>query len=321
MTARAWFDKRTFHHSAYADVDELLHRKGELDVRISVCVPTLNEAATIGPILDAVRMELIEGTPLVDELAIVDSSSNDGTQEIAAASGAKVLQDHEIAPQHGHLGGKGDAMWKSLFALSGDLIVWLDADVSNFHPRFVYGIVGPLLADPEISYVKGFYERPIGVGDVVDPIGGGRVTELMARPLLNAFRPDLAGLVQPLSGEYAGRREVLASVPFFTGYAVEVGLLMDIADRYGVDSIAQVDLEERHHRNRPMRELSPMSFAILRAVMDRLESRGALELKGRLGEELVLFHRDGESPTIHETEVRVHERPPAAESDGYPFGG
>jgi glucosyl-3-phosphoglycerate synthase len=205
-------------------------------------------------------------------------------------------------------------MWKSLFVLRGDIVLWVDADVTDFHPRFVYGLLGPLLEDPAIGFVKGFYERPLGEGD---PLGGGRVTELVARPLLNAFWPELGDVIQPLSGEYGGRRNVLENVPFFTGYAVEIGLLIDVATRFGLDAIAQVDLHRRTHRNRSVRELSHMAYAVLQGALTRLRSAGVIDPSTPPPGPLRLFEKTDGKYVKDPVEVTVRERPPAATVAGY----
>ncbi len=205
-------------------------------------LPTLNEEKTIGLTIRRIREALMDRVPLVDELLVVDSASTDRTVEIARELGAAVRQHDEILPELGAYVGKGEALWKSLYELRGDLVVWVDTDIRNIQPRFVYGLLGPLLREPRIQYVKGFYQRPL-IAEGRQSDEGGRVTELTARPLINLFFPELSGVIQPLSGEYAGRRELLESVPFFTGYAVEIGLLIDIADRVGLSGIGQVDLD------------------------------------------------------------------------------
>ncbi|HVM12098.1 MAG TPA: glucosyl-3-phosphoglycerate synthase [Actinomycetota bacterium] len=317
----SWFERRTFHHARFEDLDELRRAKETQGLTVSVCIPTLNEAATVGPIIDAVRRALVEDVPLVDELAIVDSASDDDTAGVAEAAGAVVFQDRDLVPDLPHLGGKGDAMWKSLFALRGDLVLWIDADVEDFHPRFVYGLLGPLLLDPGVEYVKGFYERPLRIGGETDPFGGGRVTELMARPLINAFWPDLAGIIQPLSGEYGGRRQLLERIPFFTGYAVELAMLIDILDASGLDAIAQVDLHRRTHRNRNIGDLSRMAYAILQGAAARLRGSGALAEDAFVGGDLSLFAKEDGSYRIRPMAVPIHERPPAASVSGYQARG
>jgi len=307
-----WFGRRTFHHSRFQDLRALLRAKEVGGHTISVCIPTLNEGATLGPILRCIREDLMEAVPLVDELAIMDSASQDETVNVAQESGADVYQDRDILPHLEPLGGKGEALWKSLFVMKGDLIAWCDADIENFDPPFVTGVLGPLLTDPDVGYVKAFYERPVKSGTQLVPGEGGRVTELVARPLLNTFWPTLAPIVQPLSGEYAGRRALLEQVPFFSGYGVEIGLVIDIAERFGLEAFAQVDLGDRIHRNRGVRELARMAFAILHVVLLRLESTGRLDLRTELGRTLYQFVRPDGELTVQAQPIEVGERPPAA---------
>jgi glycosyltransferase involved in cell wall biosynthesis len=315
--ATEWFAGRTFHHSRFADAAALVELKRQQNVTVSVCIPTLNEESTIRDIVGTISAELVERVPLVDELVVMDSRSTDGTAEAAAEAGARVFQDHEVLPEVEPLTGKGEALWKSLFVLRGDVILWLDADIENFHPRFVLGPLGPLLTDPAIGYVKSFYERPVRESDAPVPVGGGRVTELVARPLLNMFWPQLAGLVQPLAGEYAGRRRILEQVPFFTGYGVEIGLLVDVAERFGLQAMAQVDLDERRHRNRNIGELSRMAFAVLQTALHRLSSTDRLELYTPRGLGLVQFEKDAEGYRMQPSLIEVRERPPAVTVASY----
>ena len=322
-----WFERRTYHHSRYADLEALVETKRARGLSVSVCLPTRNEAATVGAIVAGMREELMVRVPLVDEIVVMDTMSTDGTVEAARDAGAVVYQDRDVLPELEPLGGKGDALWKSLFVLSGDLFAFVDADIRNFDPRFVYGLLGPLLLEDRIDYVKAFYERPIGKeGAAPEPTGGGRVTELVARPLINLFFPWLSGVVQPLSGEYAGTREVFSSVPFFTGYGVEFGLLVDIAERAGLDRMAQVDLDVRVHRNQGVPELSRMAFGVLQTAFLRLQSLGRVELRGDMER---LYHQFGPGAGGYEREVsriEVRERPPAASLPAYrlatrgPFG-
>src|SRR6266511_3264612 len=220
-----WFSRRTFHHSRYADTEALVAAKDERRLTVSVCLPTRNEADTVGAIVRSIREELVERVPLVDEVAVIDSASTDGTQLVAAEAGAVVHQDADILPALDPLGGKGDAMWKSLFVLKGDLICFIDADIRAFDAHFVRGLLGPLLVEDGVRFTKAFYERPIQEGARLAPTGGGRVTELTARPLVNLFFPELAPLIQPLSGECAADRALLEAVPFLTGYGVDLGLV------------------------------------------------------------------------------------------------
>jgi hypothetical protein len=237
-----WFGESNFHHAEFADLRRLVQLKEKQALTISLVLPTLNEEETIGPIVRRAIREMVGRVPLLDEVVVIDSASGDRTREIAEAEGARVIQHHEVLARYGSYRGKGEALWKSLFATSGDLIVWADTDVRHWHPRLVYGTLGPLLHEPRLQYVKGYYQRPIVEGGVLREGGGGRVTELVARPLVNLFYPELSGFIQPLAGEYAGRRSLLEQIPCFTGYAVEIGPLIDIAERAGLEGLGQVDL-------------------------------------------------------------------------------
>jgi glucosyl-3-phosphoglycerate synthase len=253
---------RTFHHAQF-DARALADAKAGRTV--SVCLPARNEAATVGAIVTAIRTSLVDGPGLVDEIVVVDDHSDDATAEVAAAAGARVISAAHVLPDHGHGHGKGAALWRSLYECDGDLVAWCDADLVDFEPHFVLGLLGPLLTHPDIDFVKGFYERPSSdAGD-----RGGRVTELVARPALALLFPQLTSIVQPLGGEYAGRRELLEQLPFVEGYGVDIALLIDIATEFGTDVIAQVDLGTRRHRNRPLDELSPQATAILQTVLQR----------------------------------------------------
>jgi hypothetical protein len=215
----------------------------------------------------------------------------------------------EILPQYGAPSGKGEALWKSLYVLRGDIIAWIDTDITNIHPRFVYGILGPMLRESRIQYVKGFYRRPLRVGDKLQAGGGGRVTELVARPMLNLFYPELSGLVQPLSGEYAGRRTALEQLPFFTGYGVETGLLIDMLATFGLQAIAQSDLEERIHKNQELQALGKMSFQILQVFIRRLEQRSGPMLAEVNKTMKLVQHEEGRFYLDIE-DIREYERPP-----------
>ncbi len=310
MDRSTWFEKRTYHHGQFADIDALVAMKKSQGLKVSVCLPTLNTASTVGETIRVFRTELAERHDLIDQLCIIDSRSTDGTIEIAEAEGARVFFDDEILPGLEPATGKGEALWKSLFVLDGDIIAWVDSDIENIHPRFVYGIVGPLLADLDIGYVKAFYERPLKDGDVLKPSGGGRVTELTVRPAFNLFYPDLAGLIQPLSGEYAGRRSVLESVPFFTGYGVETGLLLDIYREFGLGCIAQTDVEIRVHNNQTIESLSKMSFGIMQTLLRRLERDGKLQIiTGPQTVYNTIKRNDGDY-VMQQSDIKVIERPP-----------
>lgn len=263
---------------------------------LSVCIPARNEAATVGGIVEVIRRTLVQDVPLVDEVLVIDDHSTDGTGAVARAAGARVVPAASILPDHGEGHGKGEVLWKSLFVSEGDLVVWCDADIREFDERFVAGVAMPLLLDPEVTFSKGWYRR-----DERDGKGGGRVTELVARPLLSMFFPHLSVIRQPLSGEYGGRRDVLERMPFVQGYGVEVGLLIDVAAAYGVDSIAQVDLDVRHHRNRPLAELSPQAMAVAGTILHKAQP-------GLVEADAPLLLPDGTA-----VPVDVRERPPLVE--------
>jgi len=304
-----WFAENSFHASEFADIRQLVALKERGGLTISVGLPTLNEEATIGLVIKRIKGPLMDRAPLIDQLVVIDSDSTDRTREIATELDVPVVRHAEILPELGSHIGKGEALWKSLHVLDGDIVTWIDTDIRNIQPRFVYGLLGPLLREPRIGYVKGFYQRPIRDGDRVLPEGGGRVTELMARPLINLFYPELSGLVQPLAGEYAGRRALLESIPFFTGYAVEVGLLVDILEQAGLAAIGQVDLERRIHRNQPLPNLSQMAFVILQATMRKLEERHRLELLTEMGRTMKLITQDGDRLALSVREIGDQLRP------------
>ena len=305
-----WFAEANFHHSEFADLARMTALKDKLGVTVSLVLPTLNEADTIGPIVRRAVREMQERFRLVDELLVIDSASTDDTRAIAEAEGARVVQHPDVLSRYGSYQGKGEALWKSLYETSGDIIVWADTDVRNWHHRMVYGTLGPLLVEPRLQYVKGYYQRPIVEAGVLKEGGGGRVTELVARPLINLFFPELSGMIQPLSGEYAGRRSLLEQLPFFTGYAVEIGHLIDAADRAGIEGLGQVDLERRVHRNQELEGLSRMSFVILQAVMKRLEERRRARLFAELGSTMKLPRSGRGRLSLEVMELADHERPP-----------
>ena len=305
-----WFAENTFHSHEFADLNRLVELKQEQGVTISLGLPALNEEATIGTVVETIQGELMERYPLLDEMVVIDSGSTDYTVEIARRQGIPVCLDGEVLPRYGALQGKGEALWKSLYVLEGDIIVWIDTDIRNIHPRFVYGLIGPLLIRSGIQYVKGFYRRPLQEGGKLKAGGGGRVTELTARPLLNLFYPELSGLVQPLAGEYAGRRQALERLPFFTGYGVETGLLIDMLDNFGLRAIAQVDLQERIHRNQPLPSLSKMSFAIIQVVMQRLEAQHKLRLLEDINKTMKLIRYEPRRFYLEVEKIGDRERPP-----------
>ncbi len=305
-----WFAENTFSSTEFQDLQRLVALKRQQGVTISLGLPALNEEETIGDIIAMTQRTLMHEVPLLDEIVLIDSRSEDRTREIARSYGIPVYIHQEILPQYGSFVGKGEALWKSLYVLQGDILAWVDTDIRNFHPRFVYGILGPLLREPRLVYCKGFYRRPIRQGEVVAATGGGRVTELTARPLLNLFYPELSGLVQPLAGEYAARRAAIERVPFFTGYGVETGLLIDLLQQHGLGALAQVDLQQRIHRNQELLPLSKMAFAIIQVVIQRLEQRHRLQLLEPVNQSMKLIHYNAEGFRLEVREIRDHERPP-----------
>ncbi|MGI8730960.1 MAG: glucosyl-3-phosphoglycerate synthase [Solirubrobacteraceae bacterium] len=262
---------RSFHHSQFP-ADRL---RAEREQTISVCVPAREEAATIAGVV-APLIELREAG-VIDQVLVVDAGSLDGTAAIAARLGAEVHNQTDLEPDHGPVLGKGDALWRALGVLTGDLVCFVDADSEDFGDHFARGLLGPLVCEPGVELVKGFYRRPFRSDDgATEPGGGGRVTELTARPLLQAFYPELAAIRQPLAGEMAARRELLEAIAFCTGYAIEIGLLLDVYDAVGLGAIAQVDLDARQNRHQPIEDLAPMAAAVLAAVTARLLREGRL---------------------------------------------
>jgi glucosyl-3-phosphoglycerate synthase len=312
-----WFAENTFHAEEFADLEQLVALKREQRLTISLALPALNEAETVGKVIATVKRALMERAPLLDEIVLIDSDSTDRTRAIARKLGVPVHVHQRLLPELGARPGKGEALWKSLLVTRGDLIAWIDTDIVNIHPRFVYGVIGPLLQNPRVQFVKGFYRRPLRVGDKVQAGGGGRVTELTARPLLNLFYPELSGVVQPLSGEYAGRRSALERCPFFSGYGVEIGLLIDIFEQYGLTGLAQVDLQERVHHNQSLEALSKMSFAIIQAVMRKLERHYERAFVADVNRTMKLIRHEAGGYFLDVEEIAEHERPPMAEVAAY----
>jgi len=269
LRARSWHRTNTFAHRQF-DAQRIAAQRTR---SVSICLPARNEQTTIGPILREL-MPLIDAG-VVDQVAVVDDST-DSTAEIARSLGAEVYAQERLMPEFGPVLGKGDAMWRSLGVMTGDVICFLDADSEQFGAHFACGLLGPLLCEPGIAFVKGFYRRPFRLGELTIPNGGGRVTELTARPLLNLFYPELAAVEQPLAGEIAASRELLERLPFVTGYGVDIALLIDAFEAAGLEAIAQVDLEVRQNAHQPLRDLGPMAYAVLHAVSLRLQRDGRL---------------------------------------------
>lgn len=268
-----WFDTQTHHWDDWSLTDLLAAKQSARagsGSRVSLVVPARNEAATVGAVVTRVREALMETVALLDEIVVIDSDSTDATYAVARDAGAVVHRSSEIRPDLGSVPGKGEAMWKSLFVTTGDLIVFMDADLLDWDTHFVPGLLGPLLTRPEVSLVKGFYERPgVGGDGVATAYDGGRVTELVARPWIALAHPELAGLVQPLAGEWAVRRSLLESLSVPTGYAVELAALVDTAAAHGTGAIAQVDLGRRAHRHQALLDLGAMATQILAAMRAR----------------------------------------------------
>ncbi len=317
MKAPDWLNRNTFHHSAFIDKRKLVEIKERKGLKISLALPTLNEETSIGKTIVILKAELQKRYPLLDEMAVVDSGSTDRTREVAAKYGADVHLAEECLPELKTYTGKGENLWKSLYILSGDIIVWIDADITDIHPKFVYGVLGPLLLREEIKYVKAFYQRPLMLEREIRTSGGGRVTEILVRPLFSAFYPELASLLQPLSGEYAGRREVLESLPFQVGYGVETGLLMDIYLKYGQEAIAQVDMDSRIHRNRSLADLGKMAFGILHTFFSKAAEHGKLSIEADLAEDYIMVRHKGGEYFIEKERLGPIHRPPMITVDEY----
>jgi glucosyl-3-phosphoglycerate synthase len=269
--AERWARARSFHHSLYPPERIAAERTQS----VSVCLPARECAQTVGAIVEAL-LEL-RAAGAIDEVVVVDAASADGTAERAERAGALVWQEAELMPAHGAVLGKGDAMWRALSALQGELVCFLDADTEDFSAHFAGGLIGALVCEPGVAFVKGHYRRPFTQGGVEDAQGGGRVNHLTARPALALFYPELAGVRQPLAGEVAARRELLESLPFATGYGVETAMLIDVWREAGLEAIAQVDLDEHRNRHQPLSALTPMATTVLATIARRLEWEGRLQ--------------------------------------------
>ncbi|MBW1697542.1 MAG: glucosyl-3-phosphoglycerate synthase [Deltaproteobacteria bacterium] len=315
---KKWFLSNTFHYSEFKDLNRLVSEKKKKNVKISLCLPTLNEEKTIAKEILIMKSELMTRYPLLDEIVVIDSGSTDNTVEIAETYGADVYQADDILPHLEKHRGKGENLWKALYITEGDIIVYLDADIKNIHHRFAYALIGPLILTDHIKYAKAFYDRPIATGkNKVRPTGGGRVTELVTRPLFSLFFPELTQIIQPLSGEYAGYRELFEKIPFPIGYGIETSMILDIYEKWGLNVIAQVDLERRIHRNQDTKSLGKMSFAILHTFFRRIEKLGLIELNKKLFHEMIQYNliRDEYEPDIYS--VTGVERPPMIELPEY----
>jgi glucosyl-3-phosphoglycerate synthase len=270
-------NQRLFHHSLYS-VERVAAARRRRGLSVSVCLPARECADTVGAIVR--RLGTLSEAGALDEVVVVDAASADGTAQVARRAGARTYQEAELLARMGPVLGKGDAMWRALAVLSGDLICFLDADTEDFEAHFATGLIGPLLCERGVAFVKGYYRRPLTRSRESPEMhareGGGRVNHLTARPALALFYPELAGVRQPLAGEWAGRRELLRSVPFTTGYGVEIGMLIDVWRKVGLGAIAQVDLDEHRNRHQPLAALSPMALTVLSTIAVRLQREGRL---------------------------------------------
>ncbi|MEM8856737.1 MAG: glucosyl-3-phosphoglycerate synthase [Chloroflexota bacterium] len=304
-----WFAEKTFHADEFKNIEQLVRLKQEQNLTLSVALPTLNEAETIGNILQQIQELLIQKYPLIDELVVIDSNSTDETPDIVKSFGVPLYVHQDLLSRYGERCGKGEALWKSLYVTSGDIVLWCDTDIKNFDPRFIYGLAGPLLQDPSIQFVKGFYQRPLKVNGKLQS-GGGRVTELTARPLLNMFYPELGGIIQPLAGEYGGRRELLESVTFTSGYGVETSLLIDALENVGLDGLAQVDLIKRVHHNQTLESLGKMAFAVSQTVFQRLEQKDDVNSFDQISKVLRRLRQNENGTQLEFEPLAEQARPP-----------
>ncbi|MBC2713327.1 MAG: glucosyl-3-phosphoglycerate synthase [Desulfosarcina sp.] len=315
---KKWIESNTFHHSEFNDLDGLVKAKQRKKLSISLCFPTLNEEKTIAKEIIIMKSELMTRHPLLDEIVVIDSGSTDKTRQIARSYNVKVYEADDILPHLEKFKGKGENLWKALYVTRGDIIIYIDADIKNIHHRFAYGLLGPLLVSDHIRFTKAFYDRPIAVGkNKWRPTGGGRVTELVTRPFFSMFMPDMTQFLQPLSGEYAGFRSIFETIPFQIGYGVETGMLIDIHEKWGIDVMAQVDLDRRVHKNQDTKALGRMAFVIIKTFLDRAQKLKRVEIKQDLVDEMIQYRlvRGTLQPEIHV--IEQHERPPIIQIPDY----
>lgn len=313
-----WLNQNTFHYGEFSDLDRLVAEKEKQNVKISLCLPTLNEERTIAKEIVILKSELMTRYPLLDEIVVIDSGSTDNTVKIARSFDAEVYPADDILPMYERYRGKGENLWKALYITKGDIIVYLDADIKNIHHRFAYGLIGPLLMHEHIKYAKAFYDRPIATGkNKIRPTGGGRVTELVIRPMFSLFFPELTQIIQPLSGEYAGYRELFEKIPFPIGYGVETSMILDICENWGLDVIAQVDLERRVHRNQDTKALGRMSFVVMKTFLKRIDRLGMIEFKREVYDHMIQYNLVKNEIVPDMIEMTGVERPPMVELKEY----
>ena len=317
MNLEKWIQEHTFYHTDFWDLKKLAKLKEKQNLKISLCFPTLNEEKTIGKEIIVIKSELQDRYPLIDEIAVIDSGSTDKTRQIAEEFGAKFFSSQDYLKEEGPAKGKGENLWKSIYLLEGDIIAFIDADISNIHPKFAYGLIAPLIYKQDIKFVKAFYSRPLKTEGDAQRLGGGRVTEILIRPLFSQFFPELSGIIQPLSGEFAGRREVFEQIPFPVGYGVETGMLIDIYKRWGLNAIAQTNLDIRVHRNQKIQDLGKMAFGILQTFWKRLLLQGKIKDLEEYNYILRQVKVSNKKYSFNEFEIREFERPPMVKVKAY----
>ena len=313
-----WLEKNTFHYSEFSDIQRLVDAKRQKSLKISLCLPTLNEEKTIAKEIVILKSELMTRYGLLDEIVVIDSGSTDRTVEIARSYGASVYNADQLLPELAKFRGKGENLWKALYITSGDIIVYIDADIKNIHHRFAYGLIGPLLLGDGIKFSKAFYDRPISIGkNKIRPTGGGRVTELVVRPLFSLFFPELTQIIQPLSGEYAGYRELFENIPFPIGYGIETSMIIDIYKKWGLEVMAQIDLDRRIHSNQDTKALGRMAFVIMKTFINRKKDLGLIELKDGMYDDMIQYNLVNNRYEPDIIRMEGHERPPIIEIPAY----